>query len=215
MYGREADGDRAAAIKSPGAEPFRSAGVDADAVYRSALRLFAARGYRATTMADIGAELGIRGPSLYRHVTSKQELLAKIMIDTMTALVADQAAARRAGGGVVQQLRRIVEAHVRFHATHREQAFVGNREIGNLEQPHRDRVLRLRRRYESGLRGVIAQGVRSGTFTVAADRLASYAILDMGMGVASWFRVDGPHSAEEVAFAHADFALAMLSLREA
>jgi AcrR family transcriptional regulator len=203
-----------AAIHSGGAEPLRSAGVGADAVHRAALRLFAEHGYRATTMADIGAELGIRGPSLYRHVSSKQELLARIMIDTMTALVADQAAARRAGGGVVQQLRRIVEAHVRFHATHRQQAIVGNREIDNLEQPYRDRVLGLRRRYERSLRSVIAEGIRSGTFTAGADRLVSYAILDMGMGVAAWFRVDGPYSAEEVAFAHADFALAMLSSRE-
>jgi AcrR family transcriptional regulator len=188
-------------------------GINAEAVYQAALRLFAERGYHATTMADIGAALGIRGPSLYRHVRSKQEMLAKIMADTMTTLLADQTAARRAGGGVVQQLRRAVEAHVRFHATHRYQAFVGNREIDNLEQPHRDRVLALRRRYENGLRRLITEGVRSGDFTVATERLASYAILDMGMGVAAWFRADGPHSAEEVAYTYAEFALTLLCPR--
>ena len=37
------------------------------------------RGYEATTMADIGAAVGIRGPSLYKHVRSKQELLASVI----------------------------------------------------------------------------------------------------------------------------------------
>ena len=41
-------------------------------------------------------------------------------------------------------------------------------------------------------------------------QLASYAILDMGMGVAAWYREGGPHSPEEIAFAHADFAISML-----
>jgi AcrR family transcriptional regulator len=188
----------------------RTASIDARTVRTVALAMFAERGYRATTMGDIGAALGIRGPSLYRHIRSKQDLLAEIMIETMETLIADQRAARAAGGDVAVQLRRVVEAHVRFHATHREQAFVGNREIGNLEPHHRDRVLRLRRRYENGLRDLITDGVKSGAFNIEAKRLASYAILDMGVGVATWFRPDGVHSAAEIAYAHADFALAML-----
>ncbi len=36
----------------------------------AALELFTRLGYEATTMADLGAALGIRGPSLYKHVAS-------------------------------------------------------------------------------------------------------------------------------------------------
>lgn len=143
--------------------PQRQQTVDARTISAAALKLFAERGYRATTMSDIGAAIGIRGPSLYRHVTSKQVLLGGIMVDTMRALIADQQAALDAGGDVSLQLRRIVEAHVRYHAAHREQAFVGNREIENLEQPYRDQVLRLRRTYERGLRTVIERGVPRAT----------------------------------------------------
>ena len=183
----------------------------ASTVRSAALSLFAERGYRATTMADIGAAVGIRGPSLYRHVRSKQDLLAEIMIDTMTELLALQAAAQAAGGGPEQQVRRMVEAHVRFHAGHREQAFVGNREIDSLEPPNRDRVLGLRSRYERGLREVISGGVADGVLQVGSARLAAYAILDMGIGVATWFRSTGPHSADEISYAYADYALSMLA----
>lgn len=185
--------------------------LDATTVRDAALKLFAERGYRATTMTDIGAAVGIRGPSLYRHVSSKQDLLVSIMVETMRELIAGQRTAAAAGGDPAQVVRRMVEAHVRFHAAHREQAFVGNREIDNLEPPNRECVLRLRRRYADGLRAAIATGRDASVFKVASDRLAAYAILDMGIGVATWFRADGPSSVDEVAYTYADYALAMLT----
>jgi AcrR family transcriptional regulator len=183
--------------------------IDPDTIRAAALRLFAQLGYRSTTMADIGAALGVRGPSLYKHVGSKQDLLVQIMVGTMNALIDDQHTARSAGGDITTQLRRMVEAHVRFHALNSEQAFVGNREIGNLEQPHRDRVLALRAQYERGLRDTVAEGIAAGVLTTPDPRLSSYAVLDMGIGVATWFRPNGPRTADQVAYAYADFALAI------
>lgn len=184
--------------------------IDVRSIRAAALSLFAERGYRATGMADIGAALGIRGPSLYRHVESKQALLREIMLATMRALIAEQAAALESSGDVVVQVRRMVEAHVRFHAGHREEAFVGNREIDNLEPGARAEVLALRARYEHTLRETIERGRDLGRFRIAEPRLASFAILDMGIGVAVWFRADGPYGVNQVAYAHADLAIRML-----
>lgn len=184
--------------------------VDPESIRAAALSLFAERGYRATTMADIGAALGIRGPSLYRHVQSKQVLLSEIMLATMHTLIADQEAALAAGGDVVVQVRRMVEAHVRFHAGHREQAFVGNRELDHLDPGPRAEVLALRERYEHALRATIERGCTLGRFHVVEPRLASYAILDMGIGLAVWFRDDGPHSVDQVAYTYAEHATRLL-----
>jgi AcrR family transcriptional regulator len=189
--------------------------VNATAISETALKLFAERGYRATTMADIGVALGIRGPSLYKHVTSKQDLLFGIMLGTITSLIENQEAAKASGGDVTTRLRRVVEAHVRFHAAHREEAFVGNRELNNLEGSNHDVVLAMRDTYERGLRALIDEGVELGTFDVRSTRLASYSILDMGMGLAAWFRADGPLTTDEVAYALADFALRMVLRVEA
>jgi AcrR family transcriptional regulator len=185
--------------------------VDPERIVGTALRLFAERGYRATTMADIGEALGIRGPSLYKHVRSKQELLGTIMVDTMRSLIASQDDAVASRGGSLLQLRRFVEAHVRYHALHRERAFVGNREIHNLNEPYATEVLALRHRYEITLRGLIEAGNCSGEMNVAHPRLISYAVLDMGIGVASWFRQDGPYSSDQIAYAYADIAVRMVT----
>lgn len=173
----------------------------------AALALFAERGYHATTMTDIGAAVGVRAPSLYKHVSSKQHLLADIMVTTMASLQAGFDRAAASTGDVVDQFRRAVEAHVRFHTRHRLEAFVGTSEIRSLEQPHRDQVVTLRSTYEAGLRALVTRGVSEGRFHTSSPRLSCYMVLDMGMGVSVWYREHGEISEDELVYAYADHAL--------
>jgi AcrR family transcriptional regulator len=174
------------------------------------LELFTHRGYQATTMADIGALVGIRGPSLYKHVGSKQELLVQIMAGTMDALLTEHARAISGTDDPAERLRRAVDAHVRYHARNRLEAFVGNREIRSLVEPHRSAILSRRAEYELKFRTLIDDGLAAGRFRVASARLASYAILDLGIGVATWFREDGELSENEVAWQYTEFALRLV-----
>ncbi|BBG05103.1 MULTISPECIES: TetR/AcrR family transcriptional regulator [Pseudonocardia] len=176
----------------------------------AALEEFVRRGYEAATMGDIGAAVGMRGPSLYKHVSSKQDLLASLMHATMTALLHDHDTAVSGVADPVERLRRAVDAHVRFHARHRREAFVGNRELRSLLEPHRSVILGLRDTYEQRFRSLIAEGAELGAFRVADPQLASYAILDLGMGVAVWFREDAGPSENEVAWAQVEFALRLV-----
>ncbi|MFC9497150.1 TetR/AcrR family transcriptional regulator [Streptomyces sp. NPDC056982] len=182
-------------------------------IREAALRLFATQSYRSTTMTDIGAVVGMRGPSLYKHVASKHELLAEIMIGTMEQLIADNTAAVAGTDDVREQLRRSVEAHIRYHARHRLEAFVGNREIGSLEQPDQDRVLARRSDYERRFRELIERGMAERAFGVQSARIASYSILDMGIGVASWFREGGEFTVDQLAYQYGDIALRIVGVR--
>ncbi|GAA4984426.1 TetR/AcrR family transcriptional regulator [Yinghuangia aomiensis] len=178
-----------------------------DDIRAAALDLFTRRGYEATTMADIGAAVGIRGPSLYKHVASKQDLLAGLITGAMNDLLALHRAAVATTADPVERLRRATEAHVRYHARHRKEAFVGTRELRSLQEPHRSDVLALRAAYESGFRELVNAGVEAGRFRVASARLTSYAILDLGMGVAVWFREDGEIGEDAVVWEYGELAL--------
>jgi AcrR family transcriptional regulator len=169
--------------------------------------LFADRGYRGTTMNDIAELLGVCGPSLSHHVASKHELLRESMVGTMNRLLTDHEVAVGSTDDVAEQLRRAAEAHVRHHARHRREAFVGNREIWSLEEPDRLLVLAKRDEYEGRFRSFIRRGVDQGRFRVGSVRFASYAILEMGIGVSRWFRDDGPLSEAQVAYQYGEFAL--------
>lgn len=178
-----------------------------DQIVDAALTLFYERGYRRTTIDDIGRAVDVRGPSLYHHVGSKQEILADVMLGVMDSLLADHREAVARTGDVTEQLRLAIEAHVRYHAGHRREAFVGNREIGSLEEPSRSFFLGKRDEYERALRAILDRGAAEGRFDPEHTRLASYAMLDMGIGVATWFRPDGPVPVEELVRRYGELAL--------
>ncbi|MGR7003105.1 TetR family transcriptional regulator [Yinghuangia aomiensis] len=146
-----------------------------DDIRAAALDLFTRRGYEATTMADIGAAVGIRGPSLYKHVASKQDLLAGVITGAMNDLLALHRRRRHhrgSGRGCAGPPRRT--------ALPRPAPQGGVRRDPRAAQPSGAAPLRraaLRAAYESGFRELVNAGVEAGRFRVASARLTSYAIL--------------------------------------
>src|SRR3954451_20235338 len=53
----------------------------------SAADLFAARGFHAVGIDDIGEAAGITGPGVYRHFASKQQLLETLITTTMDRML--------------------------------------------------------------------------------------------------------------------------------
>jgi Tetracyclin repressor-like, C-terminal domain len=56
-------------------------------------------------------------------------------------------------------------------------------------------------------------GVDAGVFTVTSVRLASYAILDLGVGVSAWYRETGEHSEDTTVWQYGEFALPLVGAR--
>ena len=176
----------------------------------AALTLFAERGYHGTTVRDIGSALGIRAPSLYNHIRSKQGLLQEIMLETSTAVWEEFEAAVSGVEDPEERLRRAMHAYVMRHTTHPREARIVNRELSSLEEPARSEVRALRKRHERAIRSIITDGVAAGSFDLDTPSLGSFAILEMAVSVAGWFRSDGPLGAEEVAAHYAEFAVRLV-----
>ena len=56
-----------------------------DAILAAAADLFRERGFRATSLDDIGAAAGVSGPAIYRYFGSKHELLATLIEEAAIA----------------------------------------------------------------------------------------------------------------------------------
>lgn len=95
------------------------------------------------------------------------------------------------------------------HAQQPLEALIGNREAASLDQPTRDELIGMRREHEHGLRTMLEEGQRQGVFTVEHAHVTTFAILEMGVSVARWFRPDGPLSADEAGDHYANPAVRM------
>jgi AcrR family transcriptional regulator len=195
------------------AAPVARQAVTSEAVLDAALTLFAQRGYHGIALSEIAENLGIRTPSLYNHMHSKQELLETIVDRALDGVLADFRAAVAEVDDPAVELRAAMRTYALRHATHRREALVVNRDTASLPEPARTVMRERRRDHERAVRAIITSGVERGVFAVGNAALASFAILEMSVSIARWFRDDGPRTAEQVADEHAEFALRIVRYR--
>ena len=65
-----------------------------DLILDAAESLFARQGYPATTIKQVAAQVGVQGPALYKHFTSKRALFEEVLerlFTPFTALLTDEA----------------------------------------------------------------------------------------------------------------------------
>ncbi len=126
------------------------------ALLHAAADLFAARGYHAVSIDDLGRSVGISGPAVYRHFSSKAEVLATLcnvtmdhLLDGAQTILADETAQ-------LSTIGQLVALHVDFAARERIVLAVYLRE--QQELPIRElRTLKRRQRdYENIWCGVVA-----------------------------------------------------------
>src|SRR3954453_20005615 len=84
-----------------------------DQVRAVALRLFKEKGYHATSMRDIAAEVGINKGSLYSYIRSKEDLLIPFFERAMGLLLAEiETISADASLTPTERLKRAIKAHI-------------------------------------------------------------------------------------------------------
>jgi AcrR family transcriptional regulator len=101
-------------------------GLDSAQVAAAAVRVADAEGLEAVTVARIAADLGIRGPSLYNHVSGRDGLLRAVALQGVTGLV-DALVMATAGRSGPDALRAGAVAYREFAHAHPGQYAAGLR----------------------------------------------------------------------------------------
>src|SRR5205823_4437191 len=130
-----------------------------DQVLRTAADLFRERGYRATTLDDIVARLGMSKASLYTYFHAKEEMLAAISRQTIVTFTRELSLVLRSDLAPEDKLRRVVRDHVRFVIANRSFLTVFFSEEANLP-PRLARALAAQKdRYDKGVESIVVEGV--------------------------------------------------------
>jgi AcrR family transcriptional regulator len=112
-----------------------------------AARLFAARGYGATSIDDIGAAAGVSGPAIYWHFKGKQALVAAMLTDVSERLLAGGQAAVAEAADDEAALDALVRMQVTFALDHPDLIVVHSRELQQLDTEQAHVVRALQRQY--------------------------------------------------------------------
>lgn len=181
------------------------------AVLEAAVRVFSERGYRATTMSDIAAAVGMGKASLYHYVESKEEILVELYEEVLRENVI---AARRIADsdrGALDALHHLIADRVAYTCRNQDLLRVFFEEEAELPSRHQSRLVATRREYEQTFQDLLARGADAGDLLLPT---APTIFVNTALGAANWtykwFRPDGPLTPEQLGTQIADLLLAAL-----
>lgn len=113
-------------------------------ILQAAERLFHERGFAGVGVDAIGEEAGVTGSAIYRHFSSKDEILAELFDRAIDALVLDSGTPLP---DPEEELERLITLQVNFALTHPHLLVVWEREYRSINPRHRKRYERRQRQY--------------------------------------------------------------------
>lgn len=183
-------------------------------VVDTAARMFFEKGYEATSIQDIAAELGMLKGSLYYYISSKNDLLFEIIDgyhEQTRSYFRDIVAA---DDPVLVKLRRLIVTETAHTATHVERSSLFYSEWRSLSQDRQEVILAARDEHDQFVVQCIQEAQALGQVRPQVDpRVAALAILGMVNSVYRWFKSDGSQSAAEIGETFADLILDGLTTR--
>lgn len=178
----------------------------------AAAQIFREKGYHGTSMWDIADSVGLRKPSLYHHVSSKQELLVSVLDLALDMLIEQLTEVLNSDLDPPTKLRTAMRVYIQQLAEEIDLATVLLLEHRNLDpENHREHIAR-RDRFEGLWRSLIAEGVEAGTYRSVDVSIISFALLGVQNWMITWYRPNGVYDADEVSDQFCDLFLTGLLL---
>ena len=174
-----------------------------------AARLFAERGYHATSMDDIAREIGMLKGSLYYWIQSKEDLLKAILQGAMveTTTIAESIEAQDCSAP--EKIRMLMHAHLESWIRNPNNYNVSLYETRHVDAATLAEVVASREGLEIVYRRMFREGARSGELNLREEdvTLAVNSVLGMMNWFPRWYRADGKATLTEIADLMADIVL--------
>jgi AcrR family transcriptional regulator len=177
-------------------------------------RVFAQRGYHATSTVELCEANEIGKGALYYYIGSKEQLLAAIHDRVMDEVMLGADRVALAGGTPAQQLAMHGEELLDVIFRYPDHVWVFLHDFPALTGDAGEAFRKRRRAYERRIEAVFEAGSKSGEFRQLDPRLTAIAWLGMHNYTYIWFRAGGRFSVKDVAKSFADTFLHGVEPRE-
>lgn len=161
-------------------------------VLAAAASLYAERGYRATSMNDLAAHVGLSKPALYHYVSKKEEVLSRLYADVLRDNTAAVAEIEATSATAIAALRAVLVQRVAYTCANQALLTVFFHEEAGLPPDELERVLAERRAYDEAVLAIVERAVAEGSLTLTLPpRLYVNTVLGAANWVYKWFDSDG------------------------
>ncbi len=169
-------------------------------IIAAAASLFKKKGYRATTLEDIAAAVGMLKGSLYYYIRSKEELLYLVVRDPIRQAYNRLEEIVNSDAPAQEKMTQAIANHVTVFHQHYPHIAVYLHDFHNVMQKLQDNAIETPKEYQQLLTQLLQQGVDSGDLRSDLDvTVTGYAILGMCNWMYRWYKPEGHMSAEAVA----------------
>ncbi len=176
-----------------------------EAIRRAGIKRLYKQGFEAMKLRDLADDVGIQAGSLYNYIRQKQDLLFMILSDIMERLHEGLSAELEGIEDPVEELRRFIAFHIRWHTARKEEVFIGNMELRSLTPANYRKIIAERTKYEHRLRAIIEEGNKAGAWSVRDPQVTSYATIAALTGVCTWYNPRGRLSQSELIDLHIEY----------
>jgi AcrR family transcriptional regulator len=151
------------------------------AILDAAAEAFYEKGFHGVGVDELGTRAGLSGPSLYRHFSGKDEILATLLSEAMDELIS---ATVPVFNEPARDLERALEHHIDYTLQHRHLVNLYQREARSLAEPWKRSFSRRIGQYTARWEALFAQNFPG--LDAAAVAAATQACLGMIFSMASW-----------------------------
>jgi len=176
-------------------------------ILEAAAQVFRQKGFHGASMQDIAKAVNLQKPSLYHHVSSKQEILLALLDRALELLLERISAISNQAIPADKKLREMVRTYLQILAENTDLSAVLLFEHRSLERKQHARHVPNRDRFEALWRNVLKEGVAAKLFVCDDPALTTRAILGILNWTITWYRPAGALGIDEIADRYCDLLL--------
>ncbi len=124
-----------------------------------AAKLFKEKGYKAASMRELAALVGVEAASLYNHIESKNDLLNEICMNVAKRYTSNIENIENDNTNIITKIEMLLRFHVNEMMECYEEVYVTDHDWRNMDEPLLTEYREMRRNYRKRFAAIVQKGI--------------------------------------------------------
>ena len=160
-----------------------------EVIINEAAILFKEKGYKAASMRELAAKVGVEAASLYNHIKSKDELLNEICFEVARRYQSFMSDLEKEKLTIAKKVEKIIRFHVKAMQESYEFVYVTDQNWRQLNEPGLSNYRELRRNYRRRFASIVQQGIDTHELKPLDANSMVMVIINAIAAVDQWHRI--------------------------